>query len=77
MAEVIEYKDRLGEYRVKVKAVNGNKTYASTEGYKNKKDAKDTAINASLDILETFARILSDTQRQRVSALCYLILDDE
>ena len=33
--------DAAGEHRSEIKATNGNITYASTEGYKNKKDCED------------------------------------
>lgn len=77
MAEVIEYRDILKQHRVKVVATNGNKTYSSTEGYKNLKDARTTAINTSIQLIEFYAKHLSVSQKQRVDALCYSILNDE
>jgi uncharacterized protein YegP (UPF0339 family) len=38
---LITEKDAAGEHRSQIKADNGNITYASTEGYKNKKDCED------------------------------------
>lgn len=76
MAEVIEYRDILKEHRIKVKATNGNKTYASTEGYKNIKDARNAAINTAILILSHYSDKLSEYQRMEVNALCYKILED-
>jgi hypothetical protein len=76
MAEVIEYRDILKKHRIKVVATNGNKTYASSEGYSNLKDARNTAINTSIQLLEFYNKDLSATQKQRIDALFYLMLED-
>ena len=76
MAEVIEYRDILKEHRIKVKATNGNKTYASTEGYKNIKDARNTAINTSIAILAHYKDKLSESQRIELNDLLYKLLED-
>ena len=40
MAQCELYKDKSGEWRWRHKAANGEEVAASTEGYKNKADAK-------------------------------------
>jgi len=52
--KVTEYKDSKGEHRITATANNGNKTYASTEGYKNIGDARETAIKSALSILDHY-----------------------
>lgn len=54
MPKVIEYKDNNGENRLKVES-KGRITNASTEGYKNKQDMIDAAVNSSVAILAKYA----------------------
>lgn len=49
-----EYKDKRGEWRVRVKANNGRIIYASTEGYKNRKDAIHAARSAAEEIIQHY-----------------------
>lgn len=75
MAEVIEYRDIYGS-KIKVASLDGTKTYLSTKGHKNLKDARNTAINNSLRLLEFYAGDLSRIQRQRIESLFYNILEE-
>lgn len=55
MSETIkEYKDKAGEWRINQTAVNGNITDATSEGYKNRKDARTNRINASIAYLKHY-----------------------
>lgn len=49
-----EYKDKRGEWRVRVKASNGRIIYASTEGYHNRKDAINAARSAAEEIIQHY-----------------------
>jgi len=50
-----EVKDHANENRIRIIAENGELTYISHEGFKNKKDMRDNAINTSIQILEHYA----------------------
>ena len=68
-----EYKDAKGENRMKITAANGNLYYSSTEGYKNKKDMREAAKNAALDILENYP--LNPDQESRLFDLAGKIIE--
>lgn len=74
MPKTEEYKDKRGENRIRHIADNGKITYSSSEGYKNKQDMRDAAINAAIELLEHFVAVgrLSDSQLERV-----ILLGDE
>ncbi len=57
--KIEEYKDEKQEHRIRLTADNGNIIYASTEGYKNLKDAKQAAIKSALDILDGYYKELT------------------
>jgi hypothetical protein len=54
MAKVIETKDKLGDHRLEVIS-KGRLTYKSTEGYRNKQDMIDAAVQHSIAILKKYA----------------------
>ena len=49
-----EYKDKRGEWRIRIRASNGRIIYASTEGYKNRIDAINAAKLAAVEILKHY-----------------------
>ena len=49
-----EYKDKKGEWRIRIRASNGRIIYASTEGYHNRKDAIHAARLAAAEILKHY-----------------------
>ena len=79
MAKVIEHRDVLKGHRIKVKAENGNITYASTEGYKNIKDCRNAAINTAIQILDYYASqdLLNVQQKANVNGLVYRLIEEE
>lgn len=51
-----EYKDKRGEWRIRIRASNGRIIYASTEGYHNKQDAINAAKLAAEEIIEEYGK---------------------
>lgn len=68
-AKVIEYKDNAGDHRVKVIAGNGKTTSASTEGYNNIADARQTEINSSIIKLKHYKTLLSEKQLEELKKI--------
>lgn len=68
-AKVIEYKDNAGDHRIKVVAGNGKTTSASSEGYKNLVDARQTEINSSIIKLHHYKKTLSAKQLEAINEL--------
>ena len=52
---VFIFKDKRGEWRVRV-IVSGRITYSSSEGYRNKKDMIDAAVNSASMLIEKFGK---------------------
>lgn len=66
MPKTIEYKDRNGKNRIRHTADNGNVTYASSQGYHNKTDMRDAAINAAIDLLDHYQEEMNIDQIDRL-----------
>lgn len=69
MPETTEYKDAKGKNRIRHRSDNGNITYGSTQGYENKKDMRDSAINASLELQKNYLDHMSQEQLQELYLL--------
>jgi uncharacterized protein YegP (UPF0339 family) len=69
MPNTKEYKDRSGQNRITHRADNGRVTYASSEGYKNVKDMRDTAINSSLELLTHYRKKMNRKQVDELKSL--------
>ena len=52
-----EYKDKRGEWRIRIRSSNGRIIYASTEGYHNRKDAIHAAKLAAEEIIEEYGKL--------------------
>jgi uncharacterized protein YegP (UPF0339 family) len=64
MPKTEEYKDKRGDNRIRHTADNGKVTYASSEGYKNKSDMRESAINAAIGLLEHYMNEMRLTSKQ-------------
>ena len=60
--KVTEHKDLLKQNRIKVKHVNGNIMYASSEGYVNKSDASHAAVTTSIALIDHYREKLTEDQ---------------
>lgn len=60
MAQVKEYKDKSDEHRIRMIASNGKIVDATTEGYKNKKDAISNRVNASIAYISHYRDELTE-----------------
>lgn len=71
MPKTEEYKDKQGKNRIRHTADNGKVTYASTEGYENIQDMRNSAINQAIQLLEFYMEemLLSDEQFDLVEKL--------
>ena len=77
MAKTEEFKDKAGEYRIRVVAQNTKQIYASSEGYKNLKDCRKNAISASIHLLEHYEKLLTEEQKTRLASLLGFYADEE
>lgn len=67
--KIKEYKDKAGEWRINQTASNGKIVDATTEGYKNKLDAIQNRINASIAYLEHYENDLTQDDLNRLWVL--------
>jgi len=75
----LEYKDDAGEFRLTQKALNGNITHASTEGYKNRKDLRNNQIDSAIAVLKFYKRdvgVLQCAELHIAVTEIYKVLDD-
>lgn len=75
MPKTEEYKDANGKNRIRHTADNGNVTYASSQGYANLTDMRDSTINTAIALLEHYREDLSADQVDRLVDLSESIED--
>ena len=60
--KVTEHKDILKQNRIRVKHVNGNIMYASTQGYANKSDASHAAKTTAIALIDYYRNELTEDE---------------
>ena len=69
MPKTEEYKDKKGKHRIRHTADNGNVTHASTQGYHNLQDVKDSTVNAAVQILKHYKDEITPAQSDELRSI--------
>jgi len=68
MSKTTEYKDNAKEWRLRHES-KGQITLATTEGYKNKTDMRESMINACIGVIDYYRNDLTEEQHRELSLI--------